>query len=212
MKAKNLLDSVRRELVPLNELILNHPYINNVEEGRLPLEKTKLFVGQQYYIVSHDAKSLAIMLSRAKGREVDFFNLLLQGDLQALSSLIKMAGSLGLSVEDLEAFDPLPESVAYTHYLAFLANYANAGEQAFALIVNLPVWGSACGRLSKGLKTNYGFTDTSFLDAFASMPAGIETQALEIIEPYLPEHERRIRRAAKLIQGYELMFWNGIYR
>jgi len=212
MKAKNLLDSVRRELAPLNELIFSHPYLNDVEKGRLPLEKVKRFVEQQYYIVSHDVKSLAIMLSRAKGREVDFFNLLLQGDIQALSNLIKMAGGLGLSIEDLEAFDPSPESVAYTHYLAFLANYANAGEQALALVVNLPVWGSACGKLSKGLKTNYSLTDTSFLEAFASTPEWIETQALEIIEPYLPEHERRIRRAAKLIQGYELMFWNGISR
>jgi len=212
LKAKELLESVRRELMPLNERILNHPYIVDAEEGRLPLEKVKLFVGQQYYIVSHDVKSLAIMVSRAEGKEVDYFTLLLQGDLQALSNLIKMASSLGLSVQDLEDFQPIPEASAYTHYLTFLANYGTAGEQAFALVVNLPVWGSACGRLAKSLKAKYGVTETSFLEAFASVPEWVESQALEIVEPYLPKVEQRIRRAAKLIQSYELMFWDGIYR
>ena len=35
---------------------------------------------------------------------------------------------------------PNPQSVAYTHFLSWLALYANAGEQAPALVINLPIW------------------------------------------------------------------------
>lgn len=213
MKAKVLLDAVRQELEPLNQRILSHPYVVDAEEGRLPPDKVKLFVGQQYYIVSHDIKSIAIMVSRARYmEETEYFNFLLQGDIQALSNLLKMADSLGIPREVLERYELIPDVATYTHYLAFLASHATPGEQSFALIVNLPVWGSACGRLGRALKKRYGVGETTFLDAFESIPDWVEKRGLEIVDRYLPKYEWKMRRAAKLIQAYELMFWDGVYR
>ena len=111
----------------------------------------------------------------------------------------------------MEPPSAIPEAVAYTHYLAALACFALPGEQVMALIVNLPVWGANCGRFSKALKERYGINETGFLDIFASPMEKAEQEALKVMAEYLPARREHLRRAAKLIQAYELMFWNGIY-
>ena len=80
-----------------------------------------------------------------------------------------------------------------------------------ALVVNLPVWGSNCNRLSMALKEKYGVDETSFLDLFAQPITEAEKAAAIVIDRYL-DKKKDMEKVAKLIQGYELMFWNGIYR
>ena len=212
MDAISLLKDVRDWLAPLNRRILGHPYIAEAEKGTLHVDKVKAFVTNQYYIVSYDIKSLALMLSRSvTGREAEFFKNALNGDMEGLRLLIKLAESLGFSVQELESYAPIPEAVAYTHYLAALACFASVGEQAMALIVNLPVWGSNCGKLSKALRERYRIDETGFLDIFASPMEEAEKEAVQVMEGYLPARREHMKRAAGLIQAYELMFWNGIY-
>jgi thiaminase len=212
LEAASLLKSIREWLAPLNEKILTHPYVTGVENSKLNLDQIKAFVFNQYYIVSYDIKSLGLMLSRSLTRQdTEFFKNVLNGDIEGLDLLIKLGNSLDLSAEQLEQYSVIPEAVAYTHYMATLASFALPGEQAMALIVNLPVWGANCGKLSKALRTNYGIRETGFFDIFTSPMEGAEREAIEVMERYLSEGARHMKRAAMLIQAYELMFWNGIH-
>ncbi len=202
---------MRKELQPLNEKIFNHPFIAEALEGKLPVEIFKELAKQQYYIVYHDAKSLAQMASRSTNlEELEFFSMLFQGDLQALHNLLKLAQALGLSRSELEAAQPIPEAVAYTHYLSWLALHANPGEQAFAMVVNLPVWGENCCKLFKALKENYQIQETSFFDAFSGPFSILEEAALKVIEPYV--EKGRFKAIALLIQRYAYLFWEALYR
>ena len=65
-KASNFLQSLRQQLSKENEKILNHKFVKDAEDGRLSVEKLKLFATQQYYTVNHDLRSLAAMLSRGR--------------------------------------------------------------------------------------------------------------------------------------------------
>jgi thiaminase len=207
----DFLENTRSWLAPLNTKILNHLYVSEAEQGTLSLDKVKAFAANQYYIISRDAKSLALMVSRStSSEEFKFFNTVFKGDEQALSLLIAMAEAMGLDAVDLEEYAPIPEAVVYTHYLTALAHFASPGEQAVALIVNLPVWGSNCKRLSKAFRTSYQIEETAFLDFFAQPTKVLEQHALSIIDHYL-QQETQLKRVARLIQAYELMFWNGIY-
>lgn len=213
MSARSFLDEVREKLAELNEKILNHPYIVEAEKGVLPKDKIGEFLRQQYYIVSHDARSLALMASRSQDTyELEFFLDLAKGDLEGLKALVAMATSIGLSEDELLRAKPLAEAVAYTHYLSWLALYGNPGEQAFAMIVNLPVWGANCRRLAKALREKYGFTNTSFLDVFSEPMEPLEERALPIIEKYLEKSRDRMLRIAEVIQRYEYMFWDALYK
>lgn len=208
----SFLNEVRSSLVPVNKSILEHPFIKEAEKGTLPLDGIKRFVKNQNYIISHDVRSLAFMISRSTSdEELEFFDSVYKGDAQALPLLVRMAQSLGLKMIDLDTYVPIPEAVSYAHYLTFLAQFATPGEQTMALVVNLPVWGSNCNRLSKALKEKYGIDETSFLDLFAQPITEAEKAATSVINRYLDKKEK-MKKVAKLIQGYELMFWNGVYR
>lgn len=207
----SILEEIRSWLAPLNERILHHPFLDEAEKGTLPLDKLKAFALNQYYIVTHDARSLAFMVSRSTTEEeLIFLNNILEGDITALPMLVKMAQALGLKVSDLEDFTPIPEAVVYAHYLTMLAHFGSPGEQALALIVNLPVWGANCVRLSRALRERYDISETRFLDIFAQPMREVEEAALPIIDRYRPK-KKLMRRVARMIQAYELMFWDSIY-
>ena len=210
--ARSLLEEVRTELAELNEEITRHAFLEEAEAGRLPLDRLRLFVENQLYIVSYDARSLARMLAATRSsEEADYFSRLLEADLAALRSLGELGEELGIEADDPHGLRLLPAATAYTHYLAWLSCYANPGEQAFALIVNLPVWGAACARLGRALSTRYGVKKTAFLDAFASIPSWVEEEGLEIAGRYLPSSRGAMRTIAKMIQGYEKLFWDAVY-
>lgn len=190
-----MLSQIRQELAQINQKILNHQFIKLAEEGKLPVEKIQLLYEQQWYIVNYDVRSLAIMLSKAKEQdEVDFFISALEGDYAGLKILRKVVKG---------NYPPLPLAVAYTHYLSWLANYANTGEQVLALVVNLPVWSENCRRLAKAFK---GKIDVEFLELFANAKVD-EELAEKIISRY---ESKRYLEIAKMIQSYELAFWDSL--
>ena len=207
MKASNFIADLRQKMAKENEKILNHRLVKEAEGGSLNPVKLKIFAIQQHYIISYDLRSLATMLARSTSRdEADFFYMLVTGDNEASKQLQTLSVELGLS-EDIKSSKLLPRAVVYTHYLAWLANYANPGEQAAALTVNLPVWGSACRRLGYALKEKYHIKNTGFFELFSGPYDAIDEAAARITDRYASSMER----CARFIQRYELMFWDSIY-
>jgi thiaminase len=156
--ANQLVAKIRTDLEPLERKIVGHPYLSTIEEGRVPRDLFKLFAGQQHHIISSDLRSIALIISRHgmfPGRR--FLMNVLQGEAAALDGLHTFAGALGLSVIDLETFEPLPAAHAYCGFVAWLALYGSDAELAGAFLVNFAAWGTNCGRISRALKEKYGF-------------------------------------------------------
>ncbi|MGA9170753.1 MAG: hypothetical protein WBZ20_11485 [Nitrososphaeraceae archaeon] len=66
---------------------------------------------------------------------------------------------MGLDKGKIESYEPLAGCQAYTNYLTRLAVYDSDAEIFAALLIDLPVWGANCGKMSSILKGNYNFTD-----------------------------------------------------
>lgn len=214
--AKALLDEIRKELQPVNEQLLRHPYVQAVEDGKIGREKLRLFAGEQYAIIGSDLRSVAHLVSRFGGSPSrDFFLGILQGERAAWGALLTFAHALGLSETQLTEHEPLPGAHAYTCYMARLALYASEAEVAAAYLVNFPAWGQNCGRLSRVLKERFGLgeKEVAFFDLFASPPATFEADSLSVIQRGLDHgaEPRLIRRAARLLHAYELMYWDTLY-
>ncbi len=211
MNARELLTKVRKELEPLNSSVLSCRFLLRAERGELTVEELRSFVGNQLYIVSHDAKSIALMAARAtRAEESAYFADLAMADLEALRALEELAEELGIAGRPLNSLGIVPHAVDYTHFLAFLAAHRNPGEQAFALIVDFPVWSAACAKLLKAVKERYGLRRTGFLELFSSVPGEVEERGLQICERYVAEHAESMRFFARLIESYELSFWQGL--
>lgn len=213
--AENFVAQIRRRLSEVNERLSEHPYLAALERKEFAKENLRYFAGEQYAIIGSDLRSLAHLLSRfgatpARG----FFLDLLLGERAAADALLRFGKPLGWGLRQMESYEPHAGAHAYTGYMSWLALYGSAAEFASAILVNLPAWGANCGAMSRILKDNYEFTTTEleFLDLFATPSPAFERKALLVIQAGLDsgEDRRRLARAARLLQAYELMFWDAL--
>jgi hypothetical protein len=213
MNANALIEGIARELRPVEGRLLSHPYIEALAAGRVPREQLRVIAGEQYAIIASDLRSVAHLVGRFGGTaDLQFFLDVLAGERAAWDGLRAFARALGLDEANLQAYEPLPGAHAYTCYMAWLALYGSAAEVAAAYLVNFPAWGRNCGRLSEILKGRYGLAeaDVVFFDGFAAPAPEFERSAVEVIRRGLEAgvDARAIRRAARLLQGYELLDWD----
>ena len=206
----DLLDRIRQELAPAEG---TNRLVPLVTSGRLPRERLAALAGEEYRIIRSDRRSFLVLAARfPEPPALDFFTGLAQGETLALDKLMTFAGALGLDEGDLRAYEPRAGCQAYAAYVAWLALNGSQGEVALALIANFAAWGSYCGAVAAALRSQNGLDDEAcgFFDFFATPVPEIERQALAVAQASVesgapPEGARRY---ARLVQAYELMFWN----
>jgi len=215
-RARQLLDDARKAIAATEQRIRRHPYLEALETRGVEKGKLALFAGQQCHIIESDLRSVALIVSRAESQGArDFLTGMLQGERAALTALGAFRQALGLSQEQLHAAEPLPGAFAYSAYVNWLATYGTAAEFVGAFLVNLAAWGDNCGRISRALQAGYGLSgqDVAFFDLFAGAPPGFEEQGLAVVEEGLAQGADPvcIRRAARLLQGFELLYWDTMW-
>jgi pyrroloquinoline quinone (PQQ) biosynthesis protein C len=215
-RARQLLDNARKAIAPTEERILSHPYFEALETRRIDKGKLALFAGQQCHIIESDLRSVALIISRAESQAArDFLGGMLQGERAAMEALSPFGQALGMSPAKMHAAEPIPGAFAYSAYVTWLATYGTAAEFVGAFLVNLETWGKNCGRISRALRATYGLSGeaVAFFDLFATTPPGFEEQGLAIVDEGLSQGADpvRIRRAARLLQGFELLYWDTMW-
>ena len=214
--AAHLVDETRQALQPVEMRIRRHPYLDAVEAGSLSRDELRRFAGQQHHIIASDLRAMALLVAKAESPETrEFFWGGIQGEWAALEALQAFAGALPMPAEDLQAAEPIPGAFAYSAYVAWLALFASCAEFAAAFLVNLEAWGGNCARMSQALRARYQLKngEVAFFDLFSSPPPGFQERALRVIQEGLdrgvrPEH---VTRAARMLQGYELLYWDTLY-
>jgi thiaminase len=215
-RAQAIFTELHHELEATETKLRTHPYVAAVQRGDIPRDKLHHIVAEEYHIVSSDLRSIGELLSRfghtASG---PFFAGAYQGEQAALAALKKLAATLGMSEADLQDYEPMAGAHAYTAYMAWLAHYGEDAQVAAAFAVNFPAWGANCGKLSAALQDKYGLSaeDVTFFSNFAKPIPGFQEAAAAIVDAGLARgvSERDIKRAVRLLQDYELMFWDTLY-
>lgn len=221
--AKEILESLRKEQfsVETEEKLANHPVVQEAKAGTLSLKVVERFLCEQYHIVASDTRSMEHLVSRFDDNQVirDYFQFFYEGEKLGLGKLITMAKAMKLSESDLENYEPQALAQGYPSYLCRLAHYGEAPQIAAAVAVNFPAFGKMCSSLADALKENYNMKeeDVDFVRFFAS--GDLDEAAVKVIEAYhandkgkLREvHYNDIKRAVRLLQAYEVMFWDSIY-
>jgi thiaminase len=211
-----LVEEIRRDLKEVEARIAGHPYLAALEQGSIAREKLRLFAGEQYHIVGSDMRSFALLVGRygdsPSGR---FFLDMVQGEKAALEALATFAAAVGTSHEDLRAYEPTAGAQAYPSFVAWLAFHASDAEVAGAFVVNLAAWGANCAAASRALQNRYGLSrqQVEFFELFAVPSPEFERAALDVVEAGLARgvEPQLIRRAGRLLQGYELLFWDTVF-
>lgn len=214
-KARRLVNELRQELASVENQIRNHPYIAAVEAGSVSLANLRAFAGEQYNIINSDLRSAAQLVARYGGTPSgDFFQGILEGEIIARGYLLQFAQALGWTEEDLKAYEPNPRAQTYPSYVTWMSVNASDAQVAAAFLLNFAVFGENLGRMAVALRTQYGLSTqaTAFFDFFAELPPGFQSDALAVIGGGLcgGADERGIRRSARLLQAYELDFWDAV--
>lgn len=213
-QAERLVRDLRRDLAPVEDQIRNHPYLTALENGQVPLSNLKAFAGEQYHIIKSDLRSAAQLVARYGGTPSgDFFQGILEGEILARGFLLRFAAALGMTEADLQAYEPNPLAQTYPSYVTWLSVHATDAQVATSYVVNFAVFGENVGRMGVALRNRYGFSaeDTAYFDFFSVLPPDFEPTALGVIQAGLDcTDEREIRRSARLLQAYELDFWNAV--
>jgi thiaminase len=215
----DLFDALQRNLSKLVDAIIYHPYINALEKKQISKDKLEIFVCEQFQIILNDKRNFAFMISKTSNdTTTKIFIDCLNAELTALENLMVFAEALDINRINLESYEPLSGCQAYTNYLTKLAAYGSDAEILAALLIDLPVWGNNCGKISYIMQENYGFTRKSckFLDNFA-IPLAVDviSKSKELIMSSIndsPLNVKKIRIATRMIIDYELTFWDTIYK
>jgi pyrroloquinoline quinone (PQQ) biosynthesis protein C len=214
--ARQVVEAGRREIAALEQRIRHHPFLAALDAGRIPREHLAIFAGQQRHIIESDLRSVAVIVSRTPSRPSrDFLMGMLSGERAALAALDPFLSALGCS-EAAMAAEPLPGAFAYSAFVAWLAQFGSPAEFVGAFLVNLDAWGANCGRMSRALQDRYGLSReaVAFFDLFASSPPSFEVQGLAVVAEGLAQgvSAGAIHRSARLLQGYELLFWDTLHQ
>ena len=212
----NFIEQIRSDLSNTIDAILNHPYLYALEKKELSKVKLEIFVCEQYHIITNDKRNFAFTISKTSSDVASkLFTDCLDVELDALVNLTIMAEELIIDKRKIEDYEQLAGCQAYTNYLTRLAVYGSDAEILTALLIDLPVWGANCSKISSILKKNYGFSEKSciFLDKFACpLPEKFVNKSKELIGVAILDGEKSLYTAARLILDYELCFWDTIYK
>ncbi|MFQ5882023.1 MAG: transcriptional regulator [Candidatus Methylomirabilales bacterium] len=217
VNAGQLVEETRQELQAVEAHIRRHPYLDALEAGRISRNELRRFAGQQHHIIGSDLKVMALLIAKADSAETrEFFWGGIQGERAALEALQVFATALEMPAEELQAAEPIPGTFAYSAYVAWLAFFGSCAEFAAAFLLNLEAWGANCARMSRALRERHHFKDgdVAFFDLFSSPPPGFQERALRVIQEGLKRgvEPQQVKRAARLLQGYELLYWDTLHQ
>lgn len=212
-QARRLVAELRQELAAVEDQIRNHPFLDALEAGTVPVETLQGFAVEEYYIIQSDLRSQALLVSRfGITPSGDFFKGLLDGERIAFDLICRFGAAVGLDRAALASSEPRPGGQAFPNAVVAMAAFRTEAEAAAAFLLNFGVFGENTARMAVALENVYGLTpeEVAFFTFFGTPIPGFEEAALEVIVAGLEKGAQPsdIKRAARLLQEYELQFWN----
>ncbi|GAA0389750.1 transcriptional regulator [Streptomyces luteireticuli] len=191
-----------------------------IADGVAPRSVLAAFTLEQHHVIAADRVSYRHLAGRSAGATAAFFTALADGEDTALALLDPLAAACGLDDAAVRGHEPALACQAYPACTAWLALQAEPVDVVVALSVNFATWGGYCGVLGRALRARYGFSDEAcgFFDFFARSPgeegdADADALVRAAVEEGLGSgvlSERLAWRYARLLQGFEGMFWEGV--
>lgn len=211
-KARRLVRQIRADLAEVENQIRNVRFVADVEAGQASVEQIAAVAAEEYSIIRSDLNSFQQMAARWDSPQGShFFGDLAFGEELSRPLVLDFAATVGLTEADLAAYEPRPKSQTYPSRVAWIASNADRASAAASFLVNFGVFGENMARVRDALISVYGFTpgQVEFFSFFAEPIPGFEDDAIEVIAAGLREGAcpRDVRRSARLLQAYELDFW-----
>ena len=130
----NFSEQLRAETQPIWDRIFTHPFLREIKDGTLPLEKFRYYLTQDYQYLEGFARAVAMALAKAPDSEL----------LEVLSHRVltpverplhhELLAEAGVSMADIEAIGRSPTNTAYVNHMLTTASLHGLGPTAAALL------------------------------------------------------------------------------
>jgi thiaminase/transcriptional activator TenA len=212
-------ERLRGEADYIWERILAHPYLVEMGEGKLPLDKFRYYVKQDYAYLIDFARCLGLAAAKAEDKETmstlaSFVNSSLTIEVVMLE---RLGERLGIPLDQLRATEQAPTTKAYTRHLLCVAHSGTIGEVMAAMLPCMWTYQEIGERIGgkpalKGLPVYKEWCDTyrsqSYIDLVDWYRSLTDRSAAEAGASV----RERMRSHFILSSRYEYMFWDMAYR
>jgi thiaminase len=212
---RELLEQASAEVADVERSIREHPFLGALKAGQAPRSALEALAAEQHLIIPSDRRSFAQLAARFPEDPAGaLFLSMAEGEGLAFGLLHDFAAAVGVGEERLATYEPSPDCQAYPAFVAWMALNGSSTDVALSFLANLAAWGANCGRAAEALSQRYALDDraVAFFAFFASPPPDFEQRALAVIDAGLRagDDPARALRATRLLQAYELLFWDGL--
>ncbi|MCS0634905.1 transcriptional regulator [Streptomyces sp. LP05-1] len=210
-QAGDVLKSAAAELAPRQGA---NPLVASLAAGTASRKVIGALALEQRHIIPSDRRSFGYLADRSAGhpRAAELFGTLAEGEDVAFRRLGALLAGCGLDEAAAEAYEPRAGCQTYPAYVAWLALNGEPADVALAVFANFSAWGGYCATIASAMRARYGFADEEcgFFDFFALPAPALEELAVAAVQEGL---DRGLLTAAghrygRLLQTYELMFWD----
>jgi len=206
---------LRQDADPIWQGIIEHPFVVELYEGTLPMEKFKSYILQDYNYLVSLIEVLSIIASRATSLDamrevVEILRLELDSELKGYEEFLKR---LGCSRQEAMAIDPLPMNLSYT---SFLLSTSSLKPYAESITSILPCFWSYAeiaahhqGKLrGNGNRLLVEWAEVYLSEAYLDLVERVKRLVDEAGEGFPYE---RLLETFSMASRYEYTYWEAMY-
>lgn len=205
-------EQLRQEAEPIWEEIFRNPFLREINDASLPLEKFRYYLAQDYLYLEGFARSVALALAKAPNS--DTLESLAHRVLTPVERPLhhRLMEAAGVRMDELKAAIPSPTNLAYINHMVRTASEEGLGATAAALLPcpwTYHLLGERVGTPDHpvyNLWTSF-YTEGGLEASVAAWRSYVDTEAAQAG----PRERESMRRAFITSSRYEWMFWRMAY-
>ena len=193
--------------------IFNHPFVIELYNGTLPLEKFKFYVLQDYSYLVTDMKNLSILSSKAESVEA-MREMLEIAHLEATSELKnyeELLGKLGYSIEDAIKIEPTQINMSYASFLVATSSLKTFWEGLAAALPCFWSYAEIAEVHKDKLKGNENGLYLEWISAYLSEPYRDLVSKMRSLLDSADIGYEKLKEVFIIASKYEYMYWNMAY-
>ncbi|WP_182199293.1 thiaminase II [Paraliobacillus salinarum] len=208
---------IRKEIDVVWKASVEHPFVEGIGNGTLPLENFRFYVMQDSYYLSHFAKVQSLGGAKAKDLETtNNMNKHAQGTYEAELALHRtFAKQLDISELDLKEFKPAPTAYAYTSHLYQAAYQGHLGDIIASILPCYWIYYDVGENLKDKTPNQPIFEEWISAygsDWFRTLVEEQITRLDQIAETVTAQERDRMKHHFFTSVQYEYMFWDMAYK
>ena len=209
------LEQVEHQYGAALAAIRNHPFVQGVEQGTVPLAILRQFAHAEYWYMRGGVKHFALSIMAAPDPETQrFYHQRLSGELEYLERFRPFLRALGLAEEVIERSWPAPRTLSAVNFLFRLSIEGGPADKAMAWFVVGRVFAETCRAMREGFARHYQLAADAlhFFDIPHVHSAPFVEAIAKIIARYAPTAQDRahLQQVTEAIVAYEQDFYDAL--